>query len=189
MSVRPQPIPLQILLIYRAKQHVHDRRPALRQRVPRVREVRPAPRAERPCHARGGVVCCEQRVRGRLGREDDLSCGDERPLLAALDGRGIAREEGEADLCEGVADGGEREAGGGSAAVIAVTDYDEWEGDGRIGPWVHWARGLGGDVDCIADRTTVAATVDCEGFQGQRHYTERSLSTDYPVRCKCVSVF
>lgn len=172
MSVRLQPIPLQILLINRAEKDVHDLRPPFYHRVPRISEVCPAPRTELPRHFWGGVVCREQRIRGRLSGQENLRGGDERPLLVALDGRGIAREEGEADLCEGVADRGEGEAGGDSAAVVAVADNDEWEGDRRIGPWVGWARGFGGDVDGIADRTAAAATVDCEGFQRQWHCTE-----------------
>lgn len=132
------------------------------------------------------MVCCKQRVRGRLCGEDELRCGYERALLVALDGRGVAGQEGEVDLREGVADGGEREPSGGGTAVlhrqITMNGKVTAESDhGRTAQLYFWR-----DVDCIADRSAVAATVNCEGFQGQRHRTECSTRTDYLVRCTVV---
>lgn len=85
-------------------------------------------------------------------------------------------------MCEGVTYSGEGDAGGCGAAVVAVADYDEGKGDCLVGPWVHWARGYRWDVDCIADSTAVATTVDSEGLRRQRHCSVFVMCTDYLVR-------
>ena len=138
MSLRPQLRPLQILPINRSHQDIQHLRPPFRHGMPRIRNIGPAARTERPRHTLRGLIGRQERVRWRsedaVGPENFRSRGPGElcVLIGRLEARLLkgwkrrrAGEKGDMNEGGGITDSGEGETADGPSAVVAVADYDE----------------------------------------------------------------